>query len=309
MILAGDIGGTKSLFGLFENGQMIAERRLANADFSDFGSVLSAFLGEHPGNKIERACIAVAGPVDDDGRRARFSNLPWTVDANELAKAHGLNSLQLVNDFAAAAMGAVTANPEQLLTLQAGMPLEHAPRLVVGAGTGLGMAVVLPEGRGWRIAPGEGGHVAFAPADEEQAALWTFLRKRHGRVIWERVVSGPGLAAIHEFLGGGIVDPGEISAAALDAPESTAGHALKLFLATYGAFAGDMALAVLPRGGVYLAGGIAAKVLPALQRGAFLTGFNAKDEHADIAAGMPIHVAIDPALGLRGAAALATAEA
>jgi len=194
------------------------------------------------------------------------------------------------------------------VTLQAGQPLPDAPRLVVGAGTGLGMAIVLPQvspSQGWRIVPGEGGHVAFAPADEEQLQLWRFLHARHGRVIWEQVVSGPGITAIHECLTGEILPADEISQRVLSATDNAAHRSLELFLAAYGAFAGDMALACLARGGVFLAGGIATKLLPLLPHSRFLTAFNAKAEHADIAASMPIHVATDPVLGLSGALRIA----
>jgi glucokinase len=308
-ILAGDIGGTKSLLGVFENGELRQHRRLINADFSDFSEVIAAFLSDvgMSGSHVDGGCLALAGPIGDDGTRAKLTNLPWTIDSSILATRFGLPVLHLANDFAAAALGAVTSRPTQLLTLQHGEPLVTAPHLVVGAGTGLGMALVLPEGNGWRIVPGEGGHAAFAPADAGQAALWKFLHEIHGRVSWERVVSGPGLAAIHAFVSQGAAtsDPEAISTKALDDPSSTAGRALELFLAAYGSFAGDMALTSLPRGGVYLAGGIAAKVLSALQRGPFLPAFNAKAEHSALVAKIPVYVALDPELGLHGAARLA----
>ena len=249
----------------------------------------------------------MAGPIADDGRSARLTNLPWSIDSDDLSSRFGLPGLRLVNDFAAAAMGAVNSSAAHLLTLQQGEPLPGAPCLVVGAGTGLGMAIVLPQDASWRILAGEGGHVAFAPTDAQQMALWTFLQARHGRVTWEKVVSGPGLAAIHEFVAGVNLPPEEIAAQALIHPDGAERRSLELFLAAYGAFAGDMALTCLARGGVFLAGGIAAKLLPLLRQSGFLAAFNAKAEHADIAARMPIHVATDPLLGLQGALYLAQA--
>jgi glucokinase len=305
LILACDIGGTKSLLGLFRNGRCLAQHYAVNADYQDFEAVLDAFLKQQGDQAIARACFALAGPVADDGRSARLTNLPWRIDADAFERRFVISSVRLVNDFAAAALGAVTAAPDQLVTLQAGEPLATAPRFVLGAGTGLGMAQVLTEGAGWRIVPGEGGHAAFAPADNEQLAVWQFLRQRHGRVSWERVVSGMGIAAIHESRGGGVLTPAEISQAALADPASSAAHTLNIFLAAYGAVAGDMALVNLARGGVYLAGGIAAKVLPALRQGPFLEAFNAKGGHSMLAARMPVHVVTDPAFGLRGAAGLA----
>ncbi|TBR15464.1 MAG: ROK family protein [Rugosibacter sp.] len=302
MILGGDIGGTKVLLGLMENGTLIAERRYASADFSNFTHLLASFFTDTQINptQVHGGCLAVAGPIADDGQSARLTNLPWIIDSGELSHRFGLPALQLVNDFAAAALGAVTAVIDQRVTLQEGQPLPDAPRLVVGAGTGLGMALVLPQAKSWRIVPGEGGHVAFAPADEEQLRLWQFLHVRHGRVTWERVVSGPGITAIHECMTGAILPPETISNRAL-ASVTDARHSLEIFLAAYGAFAGDMALACLARGGVFFTGGIAAKLLPLLSHSCFLTAFNAKDDHAAIAARMPIHVITDPALGLSGA--------
>lgn len=307
MILCGDIGGTKTLLGLAQDGKLVLDRRLANADFPDFASLLAAFLADTQTDPalIRGGCLAVAGPIADDGRKATLTNLPWTIDSDVLARGFGLPALRLANDFAAAALGAVTAS-SQRITLQNGEPLATAPCLVVGAGTGLGMAIVLPQGGHWRVLAGEGGHVAFAPADEQQMALWTFLHARHDRVTWERVVSGPGLTAIHEFFGGARLPPQQIAAQAQNDPAGAERRALNMFLAAYGAFAGDMALACLARGGVFLAGGIAAKLLPMLQQGGFLAAFNAKAEHAAIAARMPIHVATDPLLGLYGALLIAS---
>jgi glucokinase len=307
VILGADIGGTKTLLGLAQNGEVLVDRRYANADFPDFAGVLAAFLVETQTDpsRIGGGCLALAGPIADDGRSAHLTNLPWEIDSAVLSARFGLPRLHLANDFAAAAMGAVTSSPAQRFTLQQGEPLATAPCLVVGAGTGLGMAIVLPEHGGWRIVAGEGGHVAFAPADEQQMALWTFLHARHGRVTWERVVSGPGLMAIHELVAGVNLPPEEIAARAQDDPTGAERRSLDMFLAAYGAFAGDMALACLARGGVFLAGGIAAKLLPLLPQSGFLAAFKAKAGHAAIAARMPVHVATDPLLGLRGALHLA----
>ena len=310
MILCGDIGGTKTLLGLAQGEELVLDRRYANVGFQSFAEVLTAFLADTQTDPktIAGGCLAVAGPVADDGRSARLTNLPWTIDIGELSQRFGLPALRLANDFAAAALGAVTAHAAQLVSLQAGEPDAHAPRLVVGAGTGLGMAIVLPLGGAWRVIAGEGGHIAFAPADEQQAALWAFLLQQHGRVTWERVASGPGLAAIHEFLDGGRETPEAIATRALADATSAARRSLDLFLAAYGAFAGDMALACLARGGVYLAGGIAAKLLPVIAHSPFLSAFNAKAEHAGIAARMPVQVATDGLLGLKGALFLACEE-
>jgi len=179
-------------------------------------------------------------------------------------------------------------------------------KLVIGAGTGLGMALLVPAGHGWRVLPGEGGHVGFAPQDDTQARVWKALLEEYGRVTAERVISGPGLAAIHRILTGKNADPSEISERALSGNDA-ARQTVEVFLAAFGAFAGDMALAVMARGGVTLAGGIAAKILPLMQTGTFIAAFNAKAEHADLVRRMPVQVATDPEVGLHGAALCAMA--
>ncbi|MCF8177453.1 MAG: glucokinase [Sulfuritalea sp.] len=303
MILGGDIGGTKTLLGIKREGELVIDRRYTNADFSDFAALLAAFFADAQTDpsRITSGCLAVAGPIADDRRSARLTNLPWTIDSQALAERFKLPRLRLENDFAAAALGSVGSSVSQRFVVQPGKPLAAAPCLVLGAGTGLGMAVVLPENGHWRVIAGEGGHAAFAPADERQMALWEFLRARHGRVTWERVVSGPGIVAIHEFISGTVLAPEDITARALTSPDSVERQTVELFLSTYGAIAGDMALACLPRGGVFLAGGIISRLIPILSGSGFLNAFNAKAEHADIAKQQPIFIPTEPLLGLHGA--------
>lgn len=287
MILAGDIGGTKSLLALFAPGarEPALERRLASGEFADFESLLARFLDEAGAVRIEAACFGIAGPVR--GERVRVTNLPWDIDAARLRSRFGIARLELINDFAAAARGVGALRPEELATLQAGEPLDAAPRVVLGAGTGFGVAYVV---NGVPVA-GEGGHGGFAPADAEQAALWRFLHDRLGRVQQEDVLSGAGLAHIQEFMTGSKI-----------APEAVTGRALELFVACYGAAAGDHALNVMARGGVYVAGGIAPKILPQLRAGVFLAAFNAKGVFAGHMRRIPVHVVLSERLGLLGAA-------
>jgi glucokinase len=305
MILVGDIGGTNARLALAEPGstEPIAESRATTADFHDFESVLAEFLAKTDA-RIEAGCLAVAGPISDDGRSAKLTNLPWTIDADALAARFGIGRLTLANDFAAAAMGVTVAPAESIVPLQDGEPRDDAPKLVIGAGTGLGMATLIRHGAGWQVLPGEGGHVAFAPLDDEQDRVLHALRAEHGRVTAERVISGPGLTAIHRVLAGDKLDPAEIVRRALLEADVAALDSLDVFLSAYGAFAGDMAMAVMARGGVYLAGGIAAKLLPILPASPLLAAFNAKAEHAGLVSRMPVAVVTDPVLGLRGAACL-----
>ncbi len=315
MLLAGDIGGTKALLALADAGGVRFERRYRCRDFASFAALLERFLaaarvalGAAP--RIDRACLGVAGPVADG--RVRLTNLAWEIDAGILH----VGEVRLLNDFEASAHGIASLAAGDLATLQTGAPLAGAPRLLIGAGTGLGVAFVTAGG----VMAGEGGHVAFAPGDELQHALLRHLHPTLGRVELEHVVSGAGLVRIYAFLrdsgrGAESVAPratlaagdpaAAISRAALESGDALALAALDLFIACYGAAAGDFALAVLARGGVYLTGGIAPKILPRLRAGGFLAAFNAKDGFADAARACPVHVVTNERLGLLGAVAAA----
>jgi glucokinase len=188
--------------------------------------------------------------------------------------------------------------------LQAGEPEARAPQVVIGAGTGLGVAYRVWQGDRYTVIGGESGHAGFAPADERQAALWRALHAALGRVRVEHVVSGPGLARIHDFLREGRGEartPEEVAAAA----DPVARAAVDLFLECFGAAAGDHALAILARGGVFLAGGIAPRILPRLRSGPFLAAFNAKGVHARLMARFPVNAVVNERLGLLGAGRLA----
>ena len=319
MLLAGDIGGTKALLGLIEaqaiegRPRFVIRKKIACAGYATFSDLLSEFLatvGAKP-EDISGGCLAVAGPISDDGCNARLTNLPWSIDTELLCREFDIPPLALINDFHAAAAGVDAVAADDLVVLQAGHPDPEGVRLVIGAGTGLGMATLIPQADSWRILPGEAGHTGFAPANAQQAELWTYLLKNGGRVSNERVISGPGLASIYRFLAGNDADlalleaadpAAAISAQAANNPESNALRAMELFFSAYGAFAGDMALALMATGGVFLAGGIAAKNLSLLKSSPFLHEFNAKAGHAPLARRMPIKVVTDLELGLKGAA-------
>ncbi len=308
MIICGDIGGTHARLAVadLENGVPQHARDFLSADYDGLAPILAAYLAE-TGIRPTGGCLAVAGPVSADGWQARLTNLPWVLDADDLAQSVGMPSLTLANDFAAAAMGVGLAPPDTLTILQPGEPLATAPRLVVGAGTGLGMAVLIWQAGRWQVVPGEGGHIAFAPQDDLQEQVWRGLRAEYGRVTAERVISGAGLVAIHRILNGETLTPAEIGRRAMAENNEPARTSLNVFLAAYGAYAGDMALAVMARGGVYLAGGIMPRLLSVVRPSPFLSSFNDKAEHADIVRQMSVTVVADPVLGLRGAAYLAGA--
>ena len=311
MILGGDIGGTKTLLALAGDTGILREQRYPSLDWKDFPALLRAFLAEAgAGASVTSACFGVAGPAEDNC--AKVTYLPWTVDGPALARDFGIGRVEVVNDFAAAARGLPALRTDDLVTLQEGRALEGAPRLLIGAGTGLGVAALLPEGTGWRTLSGEGGHIGFSPADEDQLAVWRHLARPGGRVTAENVVSGPGLAAIHASLEKvglprtAMADPAAIVAAAGDDP--AARRALEIFIAAYGAFAGDLALLFMARGGVYLGGGIAPKILGRLQQGGFVEAFGTRGAHAGLMADFPIRVITEERLGLLGALAIAAAH-
>ncbi len=325
MILVGDIGATKTLLeiGTLRQGrwQPGFSRRYVGAEHPDFEHVLRAFLREweaHHGSPvtIARACFGVAGPVFDN--RVQMTNLPWRLDGEAIAAAFGIARVRICNDFAAAASGVDLLQAADLVILQRGELVAAAPRVVIGAGTGLGVAYLIWAEEGYQAIAGEGGHTGFAPSTPEQLELWRDLYARQGRVVAEDIVSGSGLVRIHEFLSrheGKPVAPttalsggdaaAAIAHAALESGDPLCSHALDMFLSCYGAVAGDHALAVMARGGVYVAGGIAAKILPRLVSGGFLAAFNAKGNYSSAARRIPVLVVTNERLGLLGAAVLA----
>ena len=324
MILAGDIGGTKALLLLAKvrQGRLapVLERRYAVASFADFSAMLARFLDECRQTsrrelRLASACFGAAGPAT--GNRIQMTNLPWRLDADAIAAEFGIGRVLLVNDFEAAAMGVETLAPGDSAVLQRGEPLPQAPRVVIGAGTGLGVAYALPQGKRYQVIAGEGGHAGFAPADDEQMRLWRALHAQLGRVSVEHVVSGPGLVRIYEFLRAELPEApalldsvrtegaAAISRHALEHGDPLACRALDLFIACYGALAGDHALSVSARGGVYIAGGIAQKIFSRLAAGGFLAAFNAKGAQAQLTGRIPVQVVTTARLGLLGAALIA----
>lgn len=313
--LAGDIGGTKTLLQISAtDGTPVLQKSYPSAGYVGLAEILEDFLREAGVPDIAAACFALAGPVA--GRQVKLTNLPWEVDADELAARFAIPRASLINDFEAVGHGIAALQPSDLLTLQAGEPQAGGVRLVVGAGTGLGVAWLTRANGSDAVHPSEGGHMDFAPTDALQYELFQYLQKRYGHVSCERIVSGPGLVAIFEFLrdSGKYVPSarfmGEMvrgDAAAVIAQfarqedEPIACMALELFLQVYGAFAGNLALVALPRGGIYVAGGIAAKIAATMQRGGFLQTFRDKGRFAGLLETLPLHIVTNPQVGLLGA--------
>lgn len=318
LVLAGDLGGTHCRLRLARCGpggcETLHQAAYRNDDWPDAVSLIQAFLketGEAGLPRPEYACLGAAGPVHGAGPREEvaLTNRPWRLDTADLVTATGIPRWHLVNDFEAAAWGIGELGAEDLAVLQRGTPVTGAARAVLGAGTGLGMAVICPDGR---PLPGEGGHAAFAPRDARQWALAAWLAARGGSVSRENLVSGPGLLRIAEFLALPRPcpwdDPPGVSAAA-EAGDPLAEQALALFCRLYGQIAADLALTAGARGGLYVAGGIAPQILDAL-RANFMEGFLDLKPYRDWLREIPVAVVTAPDLGLRGAlhAALASAS-
>jgi glucokinase len=320
--IGGDIGGTKVLLQAAQlkgdlQIQVLCERRYASGEYGSFSDMLADFLKQpqllEPGRNPVAACFAVAGPITEQG--ARLTNLPWLMHAAALASEFSIPSVKLINDFAAVALSVEVLSGRDLITLQEGKPLASEMRVALGAGTGMGGAWLSWQGDGYVALSSEAGHMDFAPADELQDGLLRYLRAKFGHVSVERVLSGSGLTNIFNFLS----SKADSSASASeqmqlqpdDAPRVTelafrqnhpvALRAMDLFVAVYGAYAGNLALTGLTRGGVYVAGGIAPKIIDKLKEGGFLKAFRDKGRFSALMGEIPVHVVMNPAAGLLGA--------
>lgn len=320
-ILVGDVGGTKTLLRLVdEHGVALATDRFESRG-PGLGAIVAQFLAVHAATP-RVAVFGVAGPVLDGV--CATTNLPWLIEERALEQQLGIARVRLLNDFEATAYGVRAVSPEQLVTLQAGTPRAGAPIAVIGAGTGLGEAILAYTGAEYVVMPTEGGHGDFAPRNDVEDMVLRTLRGRLGRVSVERIVSGLGIIEVYECLrAGGVApespaiaaeiaagDPGAvIGAHALAGDDALCVRTIDLFVSAYGAEAGNMALRTLSRGGVYITGGIAPKLLPKLRDGAFLRAFLDKGRMRDVVAEVPVHVVLDPDVPLLGALHVASAMA
>lgn len=293
-LLAGDVGGTKTLLRCVESdGTISAERRYESAEWPAFDALVRDFVRD--AGSIDAACFAVAGPVVDG--RAEVTNVGWEIEERALGRDFSIAHVRLINDFYAVALGVPLLSGDDLLPLKAGTRDRSAPMAILGAGTGLGEAVVV---NAHDVIPSEGGHSDFAPQDEEQAQLFLELRRRYGHVSWERVVSGMGLTNIFMFLGGDELPPAEVAELA-ERGDRRAVHTFEIFVDAYGAEAGNLALKVLARGGVYLAGGIAAKNVARFTDGRFVEAFLRKGRFRPLLETIPVDLITNEKVGLIGA--------
>jgi glucokinase len=317
LYLGADIGGTNCRVAVAEmEGDRWQIRYRGTYPTQSYPSaewILRDFLVACGSPKVAAAGFAVAGPVVDG--TAQLTNVSWQMSAAQLGSSLGGVPAVLLNDFEAVGRGLSSLAAADLFTLQAGAPRDGAPKLLVGAGTGLGVSVLVFADGDYQPLPSEGSHGDFAPQEEIEIALLRHLAERHGHVSWERIVSGPGLEATYHFVRAHAgLQPKELKApditdAALSREDPSADQALELFVSVYGAFAGNLALAVLPRSGVYLAGGIAPRILAKLEEGRFLRAFTAKGRFTELLRQMPVHVVTNTDVGILGAFVAARARA
>ena len=325
MILAGDVGGTKTNLGLFEgNGdrlRMLRSARFHSADFPGLSELVHAFLDDiggagSSGVGLEAACFGIPGPVIDN--RASTPNLAWMIDGRQVATDLHVRQVSLINDLVATAEGIPLLAADELAVLQEGSPEPEGNRVLIAAGTGLGMALLPRLGGRWVPVPSEGGHADYPPRTEDEIDLLRYLREHYGRVSSERVVSGPGLFHLYNFLR----DVRKMSEAPTvrealahgDDPAKIIGEAavarsceicvraLEMFVSAYGALAGNLALLGTATGGVYLGGGIAPKILPRPTDGLFLQAFTAKGRFVPYLERLPVRVILNDRSALLGAA-------
>lgn len=319
-ILTGDIGGTNTRLAMMEyqNGRARIGENLSfpSPSFSSLDDIITEFFARHPVVQPQAAAFGVAGPVAQGV--SRITNLPWVISAKALAQQLGLQTVQLLNDLEALAWGIDTLPPKDLVALQTGSADAAGNRAVIAAGTGLGEAGLCFDGKLHIPFATEGGHTDFAPTTEHDWRFYGFLQNRFEHVSWERVVSGAGLINLFEFLlqesgaaaPGWFEDPAEDSAAcitrdALSGADPLCVEALHWFTRLYGAEAGNLALKMNATGGLYLGGGIAPKILPALQDGRFLTAFLDKGRMRRLVEAMPVRVICNEQVSLQGLARVA----
>jgi glucokinase len=318
MLLAGDIGGTKTLLGLFDprpaRPKPLTIRSFATMEFADLPTMIEAFAADPVvnGAALDAACFGVAGPVT--GETAQLTNVPWHVDARQVARHFDIGRAVLLNDLEAMAYSVPVLQPSELHTIQAGEALRGGHMALIAAGTGLGEALLHNLDGRFVPSPSEGGHADFAARSERDIDVLRAITARAGRAEVESVLSGPGLVNVHRVTHRTPcpeVDPDDpdapagISSAALEQRCASCVEALNLFVEAYGAEAGNLALRSVSTGGLFIGGGIAPKILPALTDGRFLRAFLDKAPLRELLVQMPVHIILNAEAGLLGAAVYA----
>jgi glucokinase len=314
MLLAGDVGGTKTLLGVFapadRRPEPIALHAYATGEYSSFTAILEAFAGDvNAPLGIHAAALGVAGPVI--GNSARLTNVAWDISTAEVTSVFGTSRVQLMNDLEALATSVDVLEGDELAVLQEGMPHADGNAAVIAAGTGLGQAYLHRHGGRLVPVPSEGGHADFAARTDREIELVKMLRDAFGRAEIEQVLSGSGLLNIYrlthrggecDMLEGGGDPAARVSQAALSGRCQQCVEALRMFVSAYGAEAGNLALRGMATAGLYVGGGIAPKILPMLTGGLFMDAFLAKTPMNDLIARIPVRVILNQEAGLIGAA-------
>ena len=321
MLLAGDIGGTKTNVGIYSPdkgpGEPLFEATFPSGQYSSLEMLVSEFLSQ-VSIKIDHASFGVAGPVV--GGQAKITNLPWVIEEDQLIRSLHLKSVQLFNDLEAIAYGVTLLEKDDLYTLNKGVPTSRGTLAVIAPGTGLGEAFLIWEGERYVAYPSEGGHADFGPNTDLEIDLLRSFQKKFGHVSYERICSGHGLPNIYDYLNesgyaeeppwlaeqlAATNDPTPaIVSAALDTKKSCklCVTTLSLFISALGAEAGNLALKVMATGGVYLGGGIPPRTISLLDEGAFMGSFTNKGRFSELVSRIPVHVICNPKIALMGAA-------
>ncbi len=315
MFLAGDLGGTKSNLGLFDvkKGKLavVTTKRYATQEHKTFEEVVTDFLTV-TGQKVTAASFGIAGPVVQN--RVHATNFPWVVDGAVMAKHLGMSRVRLLNDLEAAAFGIGVMEPADLEVIHPGVPAPQANRVVIAAGTGLGEAILFWDGTQHLPMATEGGHADFAPHTDQQADLWKFLRNREGYASIEKILSGGGFKRVHEFLDPSVrhdfddpaIDPApEITQRGLSGACPVCAATLELWVDIYGSEAGNLAVRSVARGGIFVTGGIAVKVLPKMTNGRFAAAVKDKEKMVEFLEQIPVVVVLNEFCPLMGAAFVA----
>lgn len=317
MILAGDIGATKTLLGVFNRTQkrpVASEvKSYPTGQFNGLPAIIEEFFAERGGQpRLDAACFGLAGPVID--QHAELTNVPWTVAAADVRHAFKLPAVELINDLEAMASAIPMLQSDELTSLQRGRPRPDGNSALIAPGTGLGEATIVNLGDGFKPVPSEGGHADFAARTDRELDLVRWLRHKYGRADLERVISGPGLMNIYHFTHGdtpceavGMLDtlpdaPAIVSKSGMGGWCPHCVESLDLLVEALGAAAGNLALRVLATAGVYLGGGIVPHIVPALQRGPFMQAFRDKPPMTELLTAVPVQVILNPQTALIGAA-------
>jgi glucokinase len=320
MLLAGDVGGTKTLLGLYRRAPHrptpVAVQSFPTLDYDDLVTMIREFLRMQPGGEppIEAACFGIAGPVLD--YTAWMTNVPWKIDGRAVALEFALSTVRLLNDLVSIAHSIAVLQPEELHVLQAGEPNLAGNAALLAAGTGMGQSFLFNDGRHLVPAPSEGGHADFAARNAREWELVRWLTDRFGRAEVEMVVSGIGLTNLYHFTHGRHACVPLDSDPPPDLPKVASEHArarscdhcietMALFVSAYGAEAGNLAVRTVATRGLYIGGGIAPKNLPLLEQPIFLASFSDKGHMTELLQTIPIKVIKNPQAGLLGAATVA----